>query len=347
MRQDPSVEMASRAPRGGTRIILRAAGLALLGSITLLGQQDAGIIYGRVTDSRGHPLSVMVHLLSSGDIPAGDVYTGAQGEFAFQYIPSGEYRVVVEAEGFEPVRQSVRLDTHINASMQVNPVLEPVLKTAAAPSPIVSGSAASHTVDARKPSPSFSAQVLREFDKGTASERRGDLHGAIAHYQKAVRLDPQFYPGLNNLGAAYERQGDHRRAEEALLKALAINPNDGESHVNLGHVLYEEGRYTEARSQLEEALERTPNSATGLFFLGCAYFKLGELDKAATSLQRALGLDPKGLPAAHLQLANVYLRARNLAAADAELQKYLQANPADPQAPAIRRLLASMEAQKN
>ena len=169
----------------------------------------------------------------------------------------------------------------------------------------------------------------------------------MRHYQKAIDLDAQCYPALNNLGAIYEREGDHARAEKVLLQALQINPSDGESYVNLGHVLYNEGRFPEAAARLEEALKRSPDSATAHFFLGSTYLKLGDLDRAESHLKQACTLDPRGMPAAHLQLANAYLRVHESTAAGQELEIYLKANPNDPQAPAIRQLLARIQPPKN
>jgi Tfp pilus assembly protein PilF len=347
MRHDHLARRGLRRRCCWQRNFAQAAGLAFLFAATLFGQSESGVIYGRVTDSRGQPQSLMVHLLADGDIPAGDQYTDGQGQFAFQAVPSGEYWVVVEADGFQTVHQHVRLDATINPRVQVNPVLEAMVATGTKPSPVISGSALSHTLDAKKPVPDFNPKALREFDKGNRSRQKGDLQSAIAHYEKAVEIEPRLYPALNNLGAIYEIEKDHKRAEEALRKALEIDPGDGEGYFNLGHVFYEEGRYAEALAQLQEGLKRSPNSAMGHFFLGSTYFKLGKLGQAESSLKRAASLDPQGMPKAHLQLANVYLQGRNLVAASQELETYLRANPSDPQAPAIHKLLASIRTQNN
>lgn len=347
MQQDHGVLRGWRRRGCFKRNLAQAAGFAFLFGATLFGQIESGVIYGRVTDSRGQPKLLMVHLLAEGDMPAANMYTDSQGQFAFQGLPNGEYWVVAEADGFQPVRQHVRLDATINPKAQVNAVLEPVVTTGVKPSPVIAGSATSHTLDAKKPSPDSDPKALREFDKGNRSRQKGDLQSAVAHYEKAVEIDPQFYPGLNNLGVVYEIEKDHKRAEEALRKALAIDPSDGEGYLNLGHVFYEEGRYPEALAQLQEGLKRSPNSAMGHFFLGSTYFKLGDLSRAESSLRRASSLDPQGMSKAHLQLANVYLQGRNLVAASQELETYLRANPGDPQAPAIHKLLASIRTQNN
>ena len=324
----------------------QTAACILFFSATVFGQIDNGVIYGRVTDSRGEVTSVMVKLLAEGDLPAGNMYSGSQGEFSFQALPNGEYSVVVEADGFLPVRQHVRLDGMISPKAQVNIVLEPAVTAGTKPSPVISGSATSHVLDVRKRR-DFNPKALREFDKGNRSQQEGDLHAAVVHYRKAVDLDPQFYPALNNLGAIYEVEKDHERAEEALRKALEIEPADAEGYLNLCHVFYEQAQYPEALAQLQEGLKRSPNSAVGLFFLGSTYFKLGDLRQAESNLRRASALDPKGMPKAHLQLANVYLQGRNFVAATQELQTYLRANPSDPQALAIHKLLASISNQNN
>ena len=52
------------------------------------------------------------------------------------------------------------------------------------------------------------------------------------------------------------------------------------------------------------------------------------------------------MPAVHLQLANLYLKQHEMTAASSELQAYLRANPSDPQAPAIKKMLASIAANQ-
>ncbi|PYV00957.1 MAG: hypothetical protein DMG26_14530 [Acidobacteria bacterium] len=129
-------------------------------------------------------------------------------------------------------------------------------------------------------------------------------------------------------------------------KSLEANPQDGEAHINLGHVLYEEGRFQAAVERLEEGLRRSPRSSVGHFLLGCSYLKLGYLPKAESNLKEAYSLDPTGMARARLELANLYLRRRDMAAASVELESYLDANPSDPQAPAIKKMLANIAAHK-
>lgn len=279
-------------------------------------------------------------------MPVTDVFTDSNGLYSFYGLPNENYYLVIEAEDFRPVRQSVMLDLRINPRVQANVVLEPLQKKVEDPSPVISGSPKSYEVNARDFPRPRDPRALREFERGNEKQQAGNFKSALSHYQKALQIEPDFYPALNNLGAIYEREKDHPRAEAAFMKSVEINPRDGAAYINLGHLLFEEGRYRPAIERLEQGLERAPESAVGHFFLGSTYMKLGDLEKAEPNLKTATALDPSRMAAAHLQLANLYLKRREVDAACVELESYLQANPSDPQAPAIKKTLADLKAHR-
>ena len=328
------------------RLLLCSVCLAHSAMALLRAQQNDGAIYGRITDSRGQPQRLLVHLAAEGDVPAGDVFTDSNGQYTFSGLPNGTYWVVVEAKDYRPVRQYVMLDLRIHPKAQANIALELLERDAQKQNQIIAGSTSSYEVSAKRPGRSFDPKAVREFETGNEKQRNGDFDGAISHYQKALRVDPDFYPALDNLGAMLERKRDYAQAEGVFLKSLKINPDDGEAYINLGHLLLDEGRYAPAVERLEEGVKRSPRSPVGRFLLGSSYLKLGDLVKAEPNLKEAYSLDPSGMARARLQLANLYLKRQDMAAASAELEGYLEANPSDPQAPAIKKMLASIAAHK-
>jgi len=323
------------------------AGLQLVAPASLWSQasENNGVIYGKVTDSYGHPQRLRIQLLGPGDMLVGELYSDTEGSYSFQGLPNGRYSLVVEQQGYRPLRQMVLLES-LNPRAQAYITLEPASAEPKPPTPVVAGSESSQRVDAGKPTRNFSPKAIHEFEKGNQSQKDGNFESAMSHYQKALRIEAGFYPALNNLGIIYERQKDHAQAEATFLKSLRINPDDAEAYINLGHVLYEQGRYQPAIERLQEGLKRSPQSPMGHFFLGSAYLKLGDLDSAEPNLKRACAVDPTGMPSAHLQLANLYLKRHEMAAASTELQTYLRANPSDPQAPAIKKMLANIAANQ-
>jgi len=305
-----------------------------------------GVIAGRVTDPRGQPQRLLVRLSSAGDILVAQTYTDSNGNFAFSDLRSGLYYVTVEAEGYQPARATVGIDARNSSRTGIMMCLEPAVEERSSLGQIIAGSRNSYALNVKAKSKPFDARALREFEKGNRKQRAENFASAITHYQRALAIEPDFYPALNNLGAIYLRQKDLSRAESAFLKSLEINPEDSEPYINLGHVSYEQAEYHRAIERLGEGLKRSPESAMGHFFLGSAYLKLGDLAKAEENLKVACNLDPAGMAPAHLQLANLYLKRRDLSAAGGQLQTYLQSNPSDPQAPAIKKTLDSIIADR-
>ena len=337
----PGSSKGTRSTSASLGCLLAFALLSMFASPTLRAQEQIdGVIAGQVTDSRGRPQSVLVSLLAPGDMLVEQVYTESNGQFVFSDLRSGLYYVTVEASGYRPERQAVEIDARNSSKTQVNISLEPVEPAPSPDRPIIQGSPSSYKLDSRTNHPTFNSKALHEFDKGNERQRAGDLEAASSHYQKALRIEPDFYPALNNLGVVSLKQKEPAQAEAYFLKSLAANPDDGEAYINLGHVFYERAEYQPAIERLEAGLKRSPDSSAGHFFLGCVYLKLGDLTQAEKNLKAACALDPAGMPPAHLQLANVYLKGHHLVAASQELQTYLRANPGDPQAPAIKKMLA-------
>lgn len=79
--------------------------------------------------------------------------------------------------------------------------------------------------------PGATAEMFNNL--GAALNGLGDQGGAIAAYERALALDPDYAVVLSNLAAVYRAQGETQRAIEALRRALAIDPNLTEAQLNL------------------------------------------------------------------------------------------------------------------
>ena len=72
---------------------------------------------------------------------------------------------------------------------------------------------------------------------GNSYYKKGKLDQAIAKYQKALEIDPNFVAAHNDLGMVYFKQGNLDQAIAKYQKALQIDPNLAQAHNNLGLVL--------------------------------------------------------------------------------------------------------------
>jgi serine/threonine-protein kinase len=104
--------------------------------------------------------------------------------------------------------------------------------------------------------------------------------GAITVLHQAVRKDPQFAPGLNNLGMALKNRGQWGVAELMYQDALEIDPRLAPAHCNLGEIRAGSGPLNDAIKHYRQALRIDPDCARGHYLLGVALLAKGRRDEA-------------------------------------------------------------------
>ncbi|MBI2825869.1 MAG: tetratricopeptide repeat protein [Planctomycetia bacterium] len=120
----------------------------------------------------------------------------------------------------------------------------------------------------------------------------GQLQAALAHYRKAVSLDPNDGEAQNGLGFALLRVNRPHDAKEHFAYASGLRPGFANPRYGSGTVLLGEGKWGEAIAQFDEALRLKPEYADAHQALALALAKKGELDRAADHLAEAIRLDP-------------------------------------------------------
>jgi len=99
---------------------------------------------------------------------------------------------------------------------------------------------------------------VTHFNMGLLLALTNRLDGAVAEYEKALKLDPMHSDSRTNLAAALARQGKLDRAARELAVLLENDPENAGARTNLGLVFLQQGRPADARRQLEEALRLDP-----------------------------------------------------------------------------------------
>lgn len=138
---------------------------------------------------------------------------------------------------------------------------------------------------------------------GVEQFRAGDLGGARASFEAALRTRADYAPALNNVGAVIENRGDPAEALEWYRRSARADPTYVQAHKNSAGAFLHLGNYREAVSAAEAALALHPHYADALEVLGSAHFRLREYPKAVEAFERAAAIRPGRASYHNLSLA--------------------------------------------
>jgi tetratricopeptide (TPR) repeat protein len=136
-------------------------------------------------------------------------------------------------------------------------------------------------------------RVQKLYSEAKGAEARGDLAGAVSHYESLVQIAPHLGAAYNNLGSLYLRQREFKKAAAVLEKGLKIDPKMSSASALLGIAFYEMGDFAAARRSLEAALRANPADSNAELFLANDLLKLGEFERAADHLQQLSRRQPE------------------------------------------------------
>ena len=134
------------------------------------------------------------------------------------------------------------------------------------------------------------AAAVAHNNRGVALKALGRLDEALASYDKALALRPDYAEAFNNRGVALKALG---RLDEALAsydKALAVRPDYAEAFFNRGVALQELKRFAEALASYDKALALKRDHAEAFNNRGNALKALKRFDEALASYDKALAL---------------------------------------------------------
>jgi tetratricopeptide (TPR) repeat protein len=127
---------------------------------------------------------------------------------------------------------------------------------------------------------------------GNALLQKESVDEAITHYQRALQIKPDFADAHYNLGGALLQKGSVDEAIAHFQRALQIKPDYVEAHNNLGNALLQKGSVDEAISQFQEAIRLKPDYTGARNNLGNALIEKGSGDEAISQYQEAIRLKP-------------------------------------------------------
>jgi predicted O-linked N-acetylglucosamine transferase (SPINDLY family) len=138
---------------------------------------------------------------------------------------------------------------------------------------------------------------------GMAQDRLGQDALAVESLRGALKADPTHADALGRLSGLLQRMGKGREAIELLSQTVRANPKPP-TLVQLGNLQLSRGAAAEAAAAYEKALKLEPDSPAASFNLGSALQEQLRADEAVAAFRRAAEL-PRARPLWQLRPASV------------------------------------------
>jgi tetratricopeptide (TPR) repeat protein len=132
------------------------------------------------------------------------------------------------------------------------------------------------------------------YNRGLAFQARGDAERALADYSQAIELRPAYAEAHNNRGNLHAARGEFEAAIRDFTQAIALRPDYTEALANRGRARQEVGKYSEAAEDYSRAIATRPDFALAYHDRAVIFYHLKDYERAWSDLRtcRQLGLTP-------------------------------------------------------
>jgi tetratricopeptide (TPR) repeat protein len=135
------------------------------------------------------------------------------------------------------------------------------------------------------------ATVLNQ--QGLAKQNLGDWDGAMADYNEAIRLDPNYSAAYDNRGNVKRQKGDLNGAIADINQAIRLNPKNAIAYFNRARVKEKHGDLDGAIADFNQAISLKPNYSSAYRDRGEVKRKKGDINGANADFSQALKLGAK------------------------------------------------------
>jgi Flp pilus assembly protein TadD len=122
--------------------------------------------------------------------------------------------------------------------------------------------------------------------------RLGTGAKALAQYEQALKLDPNYAPAYVNLADLYRSEQQDQKAEQVLLAGIARLPGAGSLHHAYGLLLVRQKNLQPAITEFKRSVELEPENTRFRYVYAIALNATGDASDAIEELRKANALDP-------------------------------------------------------
>lgn len=124
---------------------------------------------------------------------------------------------------------------------------------------------------------------------GIKKAQTGDFAGAIADYDHAIELNPEFVDAYNDRAAVKETMGDLPGALDDCGRAIEIDPNYGLAYAHRAGIHYEIRDFRAAIDDFQRVTKISPKAGWPHLFVWLAEMHLGQRERANRELTESFG----------------------------------------------------------
>jgi tetratricopeptide (TPR) repeat protein len=130
------------------------------------------------------------------------------------------------------------------------------------------------------------------YNQGVAWAENGKYDRAIADFNQAIRLDPNYAYAYNNRGYAWNGKKEYDRAIADYDQAIRLDPKYAKAYSNRGYAWSSKQEYDRAIADFSQAIRLDANLADAYHGRGEAWENKGEYNKTIADYNQAIRLDP-------------------------------------------------------
>ena len=296
----------------------------------------SGYVRDDVTQKPMDNLRIELHA-DTGELIS-QTFTNTLGEFDFIGLHPGNYVVVIQEKGYEPVRDAVDVTTASHGGLFYS------LRPATSDDSKKSGPGSDQ--------PKVSARELKLPAKAQDSLHKGlerlyankDPGGSIPLFQKVLEIAPDFYEAHYYIGMAYMFMVRVPEAEAAFRTAIESSGDVyADPHIALATLEVDTHHPEQAVENAQRGVELDPQSWQGHLELAKALFALNRIPEAEKNGLEARKLKPD-FPDLYITLANIHIRQQNATALLDDVNTYLKLAPNGAYSERAKDIKAKVEA---